>query len=84
MKDFDTICGEIREERERQIEKWSDGIRNADTMIRVIGEEFGEVCRAVNDDDASNYREEFVQLAACCVKAIQCFDREKEAAEDHH
>ena len=83
MKDFDSICGEIRAERERQITKWSGDIRTPGTMVAILGEEYGEVCKALNDDDAPNFREELVQLAACCVKAIQSFDRLKAGELPH-
>ena len=77
MEDFELIVEEIRAERLSQIAKWTDTPRAPGIMIRVIGEEFGEVCRAVNEDDPINYRDELVQLAACCIKAIQSFDRER-------
>lgn len=77
LNDFEKICGEIRQERERQIEKWGDDIRTPQTMLIVIGEEFGEACMAFNDNDSDNYRVELIQIAACCVKAIQSFDRAK-------
>ncbi len=40
-----------------------------------LGEEFGEVCRAVCENDHTNLREELVQLAACCVAWIEGLDR---------
>lgn len=80
LNDFEKICGEIRQERERQIDKWGDDIRTPQTMLIVIGEEFGEACMAFNDDDSDNYRVELIQIAACCVKAIQSFDRQKSEA----
>lgn len=47
------------------------------THFHVIHEEFWEFAAAATEDDA---RLELVQLAACCVKAVQQLDR-KRAAE---
>lgn len=74
MRDFESICEEIRAERNRQIEKWGDNKPPIDTMLRVIGEEYGEACQAVNDDSIYEYRTELIQVAASCIKAIQAFD----------
>ncbi len=43
--------------------------------IAPLGEEFGEVCRAICEKDTANLREELVQLAACCVAWIEGLDR---------
>ncbi len=74
MKNFDGIVEKIRQERQKQIEKWGDNNPPIDTMLRVTGEEYGEACQAINNGDVYGYRDEMIQVAACAVKAIQAFD----------
>ncbi len=72
---FPAISNAILAERTRQIEKWGDDDHEPDKFVRILGEEFGEICRAIEDDDWVNYREECVQVAAVCVRMIQSIDR---------
>ena len=91
---FSEILEELEAERIRQIEKW--GMGQQITPIEycaIIGEEFGEVCRAAHDahfaaqypvikatpGDYTQYREELVQLATVCVAAIQNLDNNMKA-----
>jgi NTP pyrophosphatase (non-canonical NTP hydrolase) len=46
-----------------------------DACCRVLGEEFGEVCRALNDGDLANLREELIQVAAVAVAWIERINR---------
>lgn len=48
--------------------------------LGIIGEEFGEVCRATTYDNGSvaGLREELVQLAAMAVSWVHVIDRERE------
>lgn len=45
-----------------------------DTWIRILGEEFGEVCNAANEKDPDGYRAEMIQVAAVAIEAVQSFD----------
>lgn len=74
MSNWGHILDEITVERKNQIAKWGDNKPPIDTMLRVIGEEFGEACQAINDGDHYGYRQELIQVAACCVKAVEAFD----------
>ena len=74
------VLAAIRTERARQDEKW--GVQNHHPMewLVVLMEEVGEAAQAaveMNWRDASpeNYREELIQVAAVCVNAIECLDR---------
>lgn len=70
------IIEEIVNERGRQDMKW--GIQNhkpAD-WISILGEEFGEVCRAIFEKDAKNYREELIHVAAVAMSMAECYDRD--------
>lgn len=64
---------EIVRERERQNEKWSRSYGDwpvTDLVkLAVLGEEVGEVSRAILED--SNLREELVQVAAVCCAWLE-------------
>lgn len=53
----------------------ADSELSDDACCRVLGEEFGEVCRAINDDDLANLREELIQVAAVAVAWVERIDR---------
>ncbi len=53
----------------------ADAELSDDACCRVLGEEFGEVCRALNDGDLANLREELVQVAAVAVAWVERIDR---------
>lgn len=92
---FSEILEELEAERIRQIEKWGMGQQLTPIeYCAILGEEFGEVCRAVHDahfatqypnaiqatpGDYSQYRKELVQLATVCVAAIQNLDNNNNA-----
>lgn len=66
---------DIRRERVRQDEMHGPRL-DVNDIPRVLGEEFGEVCKAINDrEPIARVREELVQCAAVCVKAIESIDR---------
>lgn len=86
---FESIIDEIREERLRQdmIFGESDKARSIWELLAVLGEEYGEVCKSVNDMHTywkkprvdksdidlytSHIREECVQVAAVAVKILE-------------
>lgn len=70
------IFAAIEAERAHQDSKHgpdSMGGPNMSTTMRlvVMGEEYGEVCRAALDGDPEGFRKELVQLAACCVAILE-------------
>jgi NTP pyrophosphatase (non-canonical NTP hydrolase) len=85
------ILQSIKDERARQIAKWGD---NSETLspleyLPILGEEYGEVCRAVHDayfaerypdvidanpGDYEHAKKELVHVAAVCVAMIQCIE----------
>ncbi|MGC4190710.1 MAG: hypothetical protein QM589_06055 [Thermomicrobiales bacterium] len=76
---------EIASERMRQDERW--GEQNHDDFIwgAILGEEIGEVNRAMVEDhfgDGGNLREELVQTAAVVAAWIECIDRRTGRAKD--
>ncbi len=72
----------IQAERNRQDEKWGEQNHHPLMWFSIIGEEYGEMCRAFNeysfDNDPNHFDEmqrEAVQIAACCVAMLECIDR---------
>ncbi len=80
------IFGHIAAERLRQNEKWGEQNWKPSEWLSILGEEYGEVCRAVYEMELNppekrdpkwwlNYREELVHVAAVAVQMLECFDR---------
>lgn len=78
MEELETMTNpydDIRRERVRQDAQHGPRL-DVNDIPRVLGEEFGEVCKAINDrEHVSRVREELVQCAAVCLKAIESIDR---------
>lgn len=74
----DLIFGEVDAERARQDSKWGGrpGIDRFDdhTYAAVLGEEFGEVCKAWLERNTQELRVELVQVAAVAVAWIEQLD----------
>ena len=81
----------IREERIRQDEKWGEKNHHPLMWFSIIGEEYGEMCKAFNayfsESDEPELRDhnhiydmekEAIQVAACCVAMLECLDRQRE------
>ncbi len=78
------IFQEIISERERQDNKWGEQNHNPFTWLTILGEEYGEACKAVLEahfdgygitGDYSDYRKELIETATVAVAAIECLDR---------
>jgi NTP pyrophosphatase (non-canonical NTP hydrolase) len=81
---MEKILEEIKAERSRQDKKFGTQNWTPIEWIPILGEEFGEVCRAVTDwhwqlvvdgNFCNNYRKELIQLAATAISALESFDR---------
>jgi NTP pyrophosphatase (non-canonical NTP hydrolase) len=74
----DNAINDVRLERDRQDEKWGSN-RNLSQLFwcAILGEEVGEVNKAVLERDREGYRAELVQVAAVCVAAVENYDREE-------
>ena len=75
----EVILLDISSERDRQDAKWG-GIPGVDrrddhTYAAVLGEEFGECCKAWLERDTDSLRAELVQTAAVAVAWIEELDR---------
>lgn len=72
------ILEEVFRERDRQDAKWG-GVPGLDrdddhTYAAVLGEEFGECCKAWLERDTEHLRAELVQAAAVAVAWIEQLD----------
>lgn len=69
------IWDRIVAERQKQREKFgNEPIADVDGLIRIAGEEFGEVCRCINQDydtKISRFQKEIIQLVAVCVAYLE-------------
>lgn len=72
------------DERHRQIDKW--GQNNTDRFVpafaQILGEEFGEVCRALCEHDEENLEVELVQVAAVCCRMYETLRERRERAAE--
>ena len=74
---------DIKTERKRQDAKWGEQNHHPLMWLSIIGEEYGEMCKAFNEysftQDHKHIEEmikEAIQVAACCVAMIECLDRQ--------
>ena len=81
------VLAEVRQERQRQHLKWGEQNLDPADWLMVIGEELGEVSRAVIEHrlghapDLSAYRTELVQVAAATAQAVESLDRQQRGAQ---
>lgn len=81
MSTTDDILALVKNERIRQDEKW--GVQNHHPLmwLSILGEEYGESCKAINEasfkgfKNFDEYRMELIQTAAVAVAAIESLDR---------
>ena len=83
------ILHEVRAERERQDKKWGEQNHNHVEYSAILGEEYGEVCKAslevhfgYEGADPDEVRKELIQTAAVAVAFIECIDRRKRNFKD--
>ena len=73
------ILEEVACERSRQDEMWGEQNHNPEYWLSVLGEEFGEVCKAICENPGKvinpQYRMELIHTAAVAVSMIECYDR---------
>ena len=86
---IERVIADVRDERVRQDNMWSEQNHTPFEYLAILGEEVGEANRGAMKaydwklknwpslKDLENYREELVQVAAVAVAAIECLDRAK-------
>lgn len=77
---------EVLAERNRQDFKWGEQNHPIEKWVPILGEEFGELCEAINEtifDNGSdkggyeNVRNEAIQVAAVAIGFLECIERNK-------
>lgn len=82
------IIEDVLNERKRQDEKWGEQIHNAYVWSTIIGEEYGEMCKAINEfgfdqtpELEQNIYTEAIQTMASCMAMLECMDRCRDIAK---
>ena len=66
----------VEQERNAQDAKWGEQNHPNLLWLGILGEEFGEVSKAlIEGDPIDHVREELVQVAAVCVAWLECLER---------
>ncbi len=78
------IIEKVLEERTRQDEKWGKQDHAAPTWGMIIGEEYGEMCKAINEYGFNPTRRtedeiytEAIQTMASCMAMLECIERRR-------
>ncbi len=81
------IIDDVLAERKRQDKKWGKQNHNAYVWASIIGEEYGEMCQAINEfgfnptpENARNIYTEAIQTIASCVAMLECMERARAIA----
>lgn len=81
------VVNDVMGERRKQNEKWGEQNHELSKWTSILGEEFGELCKAINEtvfDNGpearekggyENMRAEAVQVAAVAVSFVEYLDR---------
>lgn len=77
-----TALQSVLAERERQDAKWGEQNHDPFLYLTILGEEYGETCKAALDakfdkGTIEHLREEAVQTAAVALAIVECIDRDK-------
>jgi hypothetical protein len=65
-------------ERDRQDAKWGEQNHHHAYWMTILGEEFGEACKAALEKDIENLKDELIQVAAVAVAAVENIFRDQE------
>jgi len=65
----------IQTERIQQDEKWGEQNHSAALWTVILGEEFGEFCKATLDNKPDDQLYELIQVAAVAHAMIECYLR---------
>ena len=73
----DIVIGSIREERDKQDRKWGRQEHEPAKWLAIAGEEFGEICEAILEQDFPDFDwndvyNEVIQLGAVCTAWAEC------------
>ena len=76
------VLSEVAAERNLQDDKWGEQDHGPAVWLTILGEEFGEACKAALEGvplgETEDYREELIQTAAVATAAVESLDRQEE------
>ena len=82
------IINDVLAERSRQDEKWGQQDHFAERWATIIGEEYGEMCTAINEfsfnatyENEQQIYVEAIQTMATCMAMLECIDRLRKQSE---
>lgn len=78
------IIEKVIEERKRQDDKWGEQNHTAPVWGMIIGEEYGEMCKAINEFGFNQTPEaeqqiytEAIHTMASCMAMLECIERSR-------
>ncbi|MBD5549493.1 MAG: hypothetical protein HDQ97_19295 [Lachnospiraceae bacterium] len=78
------IINMVLEERKRQDTKWGEQNHTAPVWGMIIGEEYGEMCKAINEfgfnptpDTEEQIYTEAIHTMASCMAMLECIERNR-------
>lgn len=71
---MELVITEVINERKLQDFKLGQQTHTPAAWYTILGEEYGEIGRAINENDVRNYRDELIQTAAVCVAMVESID----------
>ncbi len=86
MKIQEKVIQDLLAERQRQDSKWGEQNYPSQFWTGILGEEYGELCEAINEtvfDNGSdkggyeNMKKEAIHVAAVAVGFLECLERNK-------
>lgn len=73
-KVLETILDEVKDEVQKQVDRWGIQNHSPEKWITIITEEVGESAKAALKRDKPQYRHELYQLAAAAICALYELD----------
>lgn len=77
-----TIINDVIAERQRQDAKWGEQNHSPDRWATIIGEKYGEICKAVNEfgfhpkpETEQDIYTEAIHTMASCMAMLECMER---------
>ena len=69
------LTDKVVDELDRHLDKWGVQDHTPEFWAVILGEEFGEVCRAIYENDLKHSVEELIQTAAVCIAMAENIER---------
>lgn len=89
IKNKGQIISDVFSERARQDEKWGKQNHTAYVWASIIGEEYGEMCKAINEfgfnptpEREHDIYTETIQTMASCMAMLECMQRNKNQIDE--